>query len=175
MKKNQGMSTTVSVILAVVMITVGIAGIVSVVSTSEEHTMTTVAVGCCTAQNTSMMNIGNVIVNGTKDISGSNLEGTIGVNYPYSSQSGNINALEANATLILDTNDSFFVINVDGRVIVGLVIVGNHNSVSMEGMGLNLTISGNLNDVTVMPQSVTIYGKQIKGQGNQFTTAPLPP
>jgi hypothetical protein len=175
MKKNQGISTIVSVILAVVMIAIGIAGIVYVATTSEEHTTTTITAGCCTAQNASMMNIRNLFVNGTKDINGSNLAGTIDVNYPYSSQSGNINASVTNATLILDTNDSFFVINADGRVIVNLIVSGNHNSVFMNGMRLNLTINGNLNDVTVMPQSVIIYGKQINGQGNQFAIEPLPP
>ncbi|MDG6921974.1 MAG: hypothetical protein JRN67_01620 [Nitrososphaerota archaeon] len=95
--------------------------------------------------------------------------------YPNSAESGNINASITEASVTFDCNNSFFTINADSRVIVNLTIIGNENNVFMNGLRLNLTINGNLNRFTVMPQTVTIYGKQINGTGNQITIRPLPP
>src|SRR5271169_2917016 len=98
-----------------------------------------------TSTQASSKNIGTLFVNGTSDINGSNLLGTFDVEYPNSAISGNLNAPTANATIRLDCNDSLFTINADNRVIVNLTIIGDGNTVNMDGARLNMTVDGNLN------------------------------
>ncbi|MDG6995038.1 MAG: hypothetical protein JRN52_03865 [Nitrososphaerota archaeon] len=153
-----------ALIIAIVVIIAGIAGYAVGTTLGTNYTTTT-----------TMKNIGNVYVNGTENISGNNLSGTLEVVYPNSAESGNINASITEASVTFHCNNSFFTINADSRVIVDLTIIGNENNVFMDGMRLNLTINGNLNKFAVMPETVTIYGKQINGTGNQITLRPLPP
>jgi hypothetical protein len=162
---GHGISTTASVILVIIIIAAAALGLI-VYGASRGVRSTTHA---------TMKDIGNIEVNGTYSLIGSSLAGTLEVIYPNSSQSGMFNATITNASVTFHCNDSFFVINADGRVIVNLTIVGNSNSVFMDGLRLNLNVDGNLNNITVMPQTVIIYGRQINGEGNQFTTEPLPP
>lgn len=162
---SHGISTTASIIVVIIIIASAAVGLL-LYSTST---------GVRSTMQTTMNDIRNIEVNGTYTVNGSNLAGTLDVIYPNSAQAGNINATITNASVTLRCNDSFFVINADGKVIVNLTIIGNSNSVSMDGLRLNLIIDGNNNNITVMPQNVIIYGKQINGEGDQFTTRPLPP
>ncbi len=162
---RQSISNATSIIVVIIIIAVAALGIIAYVVTT----------GTPTTTQTTLKDIGQVEVNGTYSVSGSGLAGTLDIIYPYSVQSGNPNATITNASVTFHCNDSFFVINADGRVIVNLTIIGNDNSVFMDGMRLNLVVDGNRNNVTVMPQTVLIYGKQISGEGNKFTTEPLPP
>ena len=121
-------------------------------------------------------NIGVREVNGTASIGGTGVVGTLDVVYPNASESGNANASKTSATLNFDCSNCFFVINSDSRVVLNITIIGNANTVNIDGSsGLNLVFQGSSNKLFVMPQSVPIYSKQVNGTGNQVQEQPLPP
>lgn len=178
-------NSIVALLIVVVVLISGIAGYTTgnrststTTSNSSNTSLATLSTQTTISTSTSGIaskDIGNVFVSGTANINGSNLLGTLDVVYPNSALSGNLNATIANASVTLDCNDSFFTINADNRVVVNLTIVGNGNTVNLDGLRLNMTIDGNLNLVGVMPQPVMMYSEHISGTGDRIIISPLPP
>jgi hypothetical protein len=147
----------------------------STYSTSLTLIGTTYVNGTTAKYSTSYKDIGAIDVNGSAQFEGTNLTGTLSVDYPIASQSGNSSAPITSSGLKFDCNNSLFSINADGRVILNITIIGTGNTIFIEdSAGLNLIFDGNSNKLTVTPQDVPVYSELVNGSSDQIDEEPLP-
>jgi hypothetical protein len=147
----------------------------STYSTSLTLIGTTYVNGTTATYSTSYKDIGAIDVNGSAQFEGTNLTGTLLVDYPIASQSGNSSAPITNSGLKFDCNNSLFAVNADGRVILNITIIGTGNTIFIEdSAGLNLIFDGNSNRLTVTPQDVPVYSELVNGSSDQIDEEPPP-